>query len=290
MDLQALKIFKIVAEKGSISQAARELNYAQSNVSTKIQHLESNLQTLLFYRHNRGITLTVKGQMLLAYTEKIFHLIDETTRVMKDDSIPKGPLYVGSMETTAAVYLPKLLSKYHNAYPNVDLTLKTGTTEQNIQGVLQYNLDGAFVAGPINHPELIQKPVTEEELVLITDTMHSSMSSIRDIQTRTLLVFPNGCSYRMILEQWLHEKGLIPNKIIEFDTIEAIIGCVCAGLGISLLPISVVEKYVQARILRCHSIENSSTKVPTVFIYRNDRFMSTSLIKFIDMFSDKENF
>lgn len=289
MDLQALKIFRIVAEKGSISQAARELNYAQSNISTKIQQLEAHLQTSLFYRHNRGITLTVKGQMLLAYTEKIFHLIDETTKVMKDDSIPKGPLCIGSMETTAAVYLPQLLSKYHNDYPNVDLSLKTGTTEQNIQGVLQYNLDGAFVAGPINHPELIQKPVAEEELVLITDTVHSSMSSIKDIQTRTLLVFPNGCSYRMILEQWLHKEGLIPNKIIEFDTIEAIIGCVCAGLGISLLPISVVEKYVQTGILRCHSIENSYTKVATVFIYRKDRFMSTSLIKFIDMFSNKEN-
>lgn len=125
MDLQALKIFRIVAEKGSISQAARELNYAQSNISTKIQQLEAHLQTSLFYRHNRGITLTVKGQILLAYTEKIFHLIDETIKVMKDDSIPKGPLCIGSMETTAAVYLPQLLSKYHNDYPNVDLSLKT---------------------------------------------------------------------------------------------------------------------------------------------------------------------
>lgn len=289
MDLQALKIFQVVAETGSISKAARELNYAQSNVSNKIQQLEDSLQTSLFYRHNRGITLSVKGQMLLEYTQKIFHLIDETTSAMKDDGIPGGPLRIGSMETIATIQLPKQLSAYHKDYPNVDLTLKTGTTEKNINEVLQYNLDGAFVAGPIDHPELVQKLVYEEELVLITDTAHKTISSIKDIQTRTLLVFPTGCSYRKILEQWLHNEGLIPNKIMEFDSLGAIIASVCSGLGMSLLPVSVVEKYVQAGILRCHFIQNSYANVPTVFIYRKDRFMSKALIKFIDMFSNKEN-
>lgn len=290
MDLQALKIFKVVAETGSISKAARELNYAQSNVSTKIQQLEAYLQTSLFYRHNRGITLSVKGQKLLEYTEKIFQLIDETTSTMKDDIIPAGPLSIGSMETTAAVHLPKLLSIYHKDYPNVDLTLKTGTSEKNIHEVLQYNLDGAFVVGPINHPELLQKAVIDEELVFITDNSHPIMSSISDIQTRTLLVFPVGCSYRKILEQWLHNEGLIPNKIIEFDSLGAIISSVCSGLGMSLLPMSVVKKHVQDGTLRCHSIQSSYANVSTVFVYRKDRFMSKALIKFIDMFDNKENF
>lgn len=289
MDLQALKVFQVVAETGSISKAARELNYAQSNISTKIQQLEAYLQTSLFYRHNRGITLSAKGQMLLKYTEKIFDLIGETTSIMKDDNIPRGPLSIGSMETTAAVHLPKLLSIYHKDYPNVDLTLKTGTSQKNIQEVLQYNLDGAFVVGPINHPELLQKTVIDEELVFITDSIHPIMSSIKDIQTRTLLVFPIGCSYRRILEQWLHNEGLIPNKIIEFDSLGAIISSVCSGLGMSLLPMSVVKEHVQAGTLRCHSIQNSYANVPTVFVYRKDRFMSNALIKFIDMLSNKEN-
>ncbi|EKQ54382.1 MULTISPECIES: LysR family transcriptional regulator [unclassified Clostridium] len=289
MDLQALKIFQVVAETGSISKAARELNYAQSNVSNKIQQLEAYLQTPLFYRHNRGITLSVKGQMLLKYTEKIFHLIDETTYAMRDDNIPKGLLCIGSMETIATVHLPRLLSMYHKNYPNVDLTLKTGTTEKNINEVLQYNLDGAFVAGPIDHPELVQKTVIDEKLVFITDTSHPTISSIKDIKAPTLLVFPTGCSYRKKLEQSLHNEGLIPNKIIEFNSLGAIIASVCSGLGISLLPASVVEKYVQAGTLRCHPIQNSHANVPIVFIYRKDRFMSKALVKFIDTFSDKEN-
>jgi LysR family transcriptional regulator, cell division regulator len=286
VDLHTLKIFQTVAKLGSISQAARELKYAQSNITMKIQQLETDLQTTLFYRHNRGTSLTAKGSMLLTYTEKIFHLIDETRNVMNDDQTPKGPLIIGSMETTAAVRLPALISKYHKDYPDVDLTLKTGPTKQNIQGVLQYELDGAFVAGPIEHPELIQKEVFEEELALITDTIHPPLSSIKDIQTRTLLVFPTGCSYREKLEQLLQQERVIPNKIMEFGTLDAIIGCVSAGLGISMLPQSVIAKQIQNGTLSQHLIPNLNGKVKTIFIYRKDKYLPTSLKKFINMLGD----
>lgn len=285
MDLHTLKIFQTVAKLGSISQAARELQYAQSNISMKIQQLETELQTTLFYRHNRGTALTAKGSLLLTYTEKIFYLIEETKNAMDDEQVPKGPLIIGSMETTAAIRLPGLFSKYLKDYPDVDLTLKTGSTEENIQGVLQYELDGAFVAGPIEQPELIQKEVFEEELVLVTDTIHPPISSIKNIQTRTLLVFRTGCSYREKLEQWLHQEGVIPNKIMEFGTLDGIIGCVSAGLGLSLLPQSVVAKQIQDGNLRKHSIPSQYGKVKTFFIYRKDKYMPTSLIKFVNMLS-----
>lgn len=289
MDLQALKIFKTVAELGSISGAARELNYAQSNITTKIQQLETDLQTTLFYRHNRGTTLTAKGKLLLANTEKIFSLIEETRKVMEDDQTPKGPLVIGSMETTAAIRLPAILANYHQEYPEVELALKTGPTEENIRGVLQYELDGAFVAGPVEHPDLMQKTVVEEELALITDTIHPPLSSIKDLQTRTLLVFRSGCSYRAKLEQWLHQEGVIPNKIMEYGTLEGIIGCVSAGLGVSMLPRSVVEKHVQSGTLRQHLLPNPYRKVNTVFIYRKDTYIPTSLLKFIELLSNQKN-
>ncbi|WP_400195203.1 LysR family transcriptional regulator [Lysinibacillus telephonicus] len=286
MDLQSLKIFQTVAKLGSISQAARELQYAQSNITMKIQQLESDLQTTLFYRHNRGTALTAKGIMLLTYTQKIFNLIEETKSVMNDEQTPKGQLTIGSMETTAAVRLPALLSKYHKDFPDVDLTIKTGPTKQNIQGILQYELDGAFVAGPIGHPELIEKEVFEEELVLITDSIDPPISSFEDFQTRTLLVFHNGCSYREKVEQWLQKEGLIPNKVMEFGTIDAIIGCVEGGLGISMLPQSVVAKNVQNGTLRQYSLPNEYGKVKTVFIYRKDKYLPASLKEFINMLDE----
>jgi DNA-binding transcriptional LysR family regulator len=287
MDLQSLKFFQAVAKLGSISKAAKELNYAQSNLTSRIQQLESNLQTKLFYRHNRGTTLTDKGKVLLSYTEEIFQLLDEVKNVMSDDQTPKGPLVIGSMETTAAVRLPVLLSKFHREYPAIDLTLKTGPTEQNVQDVLQYELDGAFVAGPIEHPDLTYKTVIEEELVLVTNEFHQPLTSIKEILNRTILVFHNGCSYRARFEEWLHDEGVIPEKIMELGTLDGIIGCVSAGLGISLLPRSVVGKYANEGHLTLHSIPNRFGKVKTLFIYRKDKYISTSLKEFIEMLSNE---
>ncbi|UUI04360.1 LysR family transcriptional regulator [Oceanobacillus jeddahense] len=287
MDLHLLNIFHTVAKSGSISQAAKELQYAQSNITMKIQQLEKNLQTTLFYRHNRGITLTDKGSMLLTYTEKIMDLIEETKAAVNDDQTPGGSLVIGSMETTAAVRLPTYLSAFHETFPKVDLTLKTGSTEQNVQGVLQHEMDGAFVAEPIEHPALTQKEVFEEQMVLITDTKHPDISSIKDIQTRTVLVFRTGCAYREKLEHWLHQEGIVPRKIMELGTMEAIIGCVSAGLGLSMLPLSVVSKHIQNGSLKQHPIPHPYEKVRTVFIYRNDRYIPASLNQFINMFCDE---
>lgn len=286
MDLQALRFFQAVAELGSISKAAREMNYAQSNLTARIQQLESDLQTKLFYRHNRGTTLTDKGKALLLYTKEIFQILDEIQNVMSDDQTPRGPLIIGSMETTAAVRLPAMLSKFHRKYPAVDLTLKTGPTQQNIQSVLQYELDGAFVAGPIDHPALTYKTVIEEELVMITDTLHQPLSSIKEIQNRTILVFRNGCSYRARFEEWLHHEGVIPEKVMEFGTLDGIIGCVSAGMGISLLPRSVVDKHMKDNQLIQHSIPNRFGKVKTIFVYRKDKYISTSLRVFIEMLTN----
>lgn len=286
MDLHTLKIFQTVAKSGSISQAARDLQYAQSNITMKIQQLETDLQTTLFYRHNRGTALTAKGILLLTYTEKIFDLIEETRNVMNDDQIPKGPLMIGSMETTAAVRLPPLILKYLKDFPEVELTLKTGSTEQNIQGVLQYKLDGAFVAGPIEHPELIQKEILEEEMVLITGKNHPPLSSVKEIKTMTLLVFRSGCSYREKLEQWLHQERVIPYKIMEFGSLDAIIGCVSSGLGISMLPKSVLTKHLQEGTLTQHSVPHPYSKVKTIFIYRKDKYVPISLLEFINLLSN----
>lgn len=287
MDLQALRFFQSVAELGSISKAARELNYAQSNLTFKIQQLETDLNTTLFYRHNKGTTLTDKGKVLLSYSEEVFQLLDEIKEMISDDQTPKGPLVIGSMETTAAVRLPALLSKFHREYPAVDLTLRTGPTEQNVQDVLRYELDGAFVAGPIEHPELTYKTVFEEELVLVTDVFQQSLSSLEEIQNRTILVFRNGCSYRARLEEWLQHEGVIPKKIMEFGTLDGIIGCVSAGLGISLLPRSVVSKNVEEGLIIEHSIPEQFGKVKTIFVYRKDKYMSTSLEKFTEMLSNE---
>lgn len=281
MNIQLLNVFLTTAREGSISKAAQALNYAQSNVTNKIQQLEADLQTKLFYRHRRGITLTPTGQILVSYSEKILNTIEEARAAMGESSAPSGPLRIGSMETTAAVWLPELLADYSNHYPNVDLTLETGPTEQQIQAVLHYELNGAFISGPVEHPDLVQEKVLEEELVLVTSASHTAVSSFHDVQTQTMLVFREGCSYRAKLNHILQEEGLLPVKLMEFGILEAIIGCVSAGLGISLLPRSIIAAHEKQGRIRSHTISDKYSSVTTMFIRRKDTLITPALSAFL---------
>ena len=282
MELRDLRLFATVAKTGSITKAAEKLGYVQSNVTARIQQLENHLKTPLFYRHSRGVSLTPQGTMLLKYAEPILHLADQAEQAVSQFSVPRGPLRIGSMETTAAVRLPALMAAFHRSCPEVDLTLRTGPTEELLHLVLDYQLDGAFVAGPVNHPELEQETILEENLVFIAgrEINHPFSADI----ARTLLVFRSGCSYRARLEQWVRTRGMLPVKILEFGTLEAILGCVEAGMGISLVPASVIQHYVGKGMhqgLWIQPMEENEGRMETLFVRRRDALMTPALHHFL---------
>ena len=168
MELTDLLTFSTVARLGGITRAADELNTVQSNVTQRVKALEAEIGTALFERHSRGMTLTGAGRRLLPYAQRMAALSREALLAARDDGEPKGPLAIGSMETTAAVRLPSLLAEFHRRFPAVRLSLRTSTTAELVAGVLNGTFDGAFVAGPIDHAELDATVAFREELVLVT--------------------------------------------------------------------------------------------------------------------------
>ena len=101
------------------------------------------------------MTLTGAGRRLLPYAQRMAALSREAVLAARDDGEPKGPLSIGSMETTAAVACRALLAEFHRRFPAVRLSLRTATTADLVAAVLDGALDGAFVAGPIDHAELM---------------------------------------------------------------------------------------------------------------------------------------
>ncbi|AMA71494.1 MULTISPECIES: LysR family transcriptional regulator [Aneurinibacillus] len=277
MEIRDLRIFQAVAQHGSISKAAKELNYVQSNVTARIQQLEIKLQTPLFYRHSRGMTLNSEGKRLLSYVEKILAMMDEMVESFQDKDNPRGTLEIGSVETV--VKLPVILSAYHHKYSQVDLSLITGVTSHLIREVINGKLDGAFVTGPVEHPHIIQEQVFEEELVLVANARSSSLD---DIKTKPLLVFGPGCGYRARLRRWLESEGIVPGKEMEFGTLETILGSVVSGLGITLIPKMTVKHLEAEGEVRCYAIPKEYSIVSTVFVYRSGSHMTNALAKFIE--------
>lgn len=280
MESGDLKIFRAVAREGSISRAAKRLGYVQSNVTARIQHLEAELQVPLFHRLSRGVALTSAGENLLGYADRIVYLLDEAQKSLQFSETPQGPLKLGSLETTAAVHLPELMLKYHRSYEDVKLTLHTSHSRQLIQKVLQYELDGAFVNGPFPHAELEQILVFKEELVLVSE---SGRGYTKDLLEGPLLFFGTGCSHRSRLEKWLHEEQVNSPNIMEFGTLEAILGGVSAGLGVSCLPRSTVRTHEERGLLTIHPIPAKYSQADVYFIYRKDLFQTGAFTKFAEL-------
>src|SRR6202047_3237691 len=167
MDTADLKVFEAVARTGGMNRAAAELHTVQSNVTARVRALEDELGTALFERHSRGVALTGAGERLLPYARRVAWLLGAAARAARDDGEPRGPLTIGSLETTAALRLAPLIASYVAACPEVDLALRPGTTAELIEAVLDRKLEGAFVCGPVAHESLSGQVMFEEELVLL---------------------------------------------------------------------------------------------------------------------------
>jgi DNA-binding transcriptional LysR family regulator len=281
MDAGDLRIFEAVARLGGMNRAASELNTVQSNVTTRIRLLEEELGTPLFHRHSRGVALTPAGQRLLPYAERVRHVLDEARRAVEDDGTPRGPLTVGSLESTAALRLSPVLARYAAANPKVDLVLTTGTSCELIEAVLDRRVEGAFVVGPVDHPELVEEKIFREELVVLTaPTVRRLEDVIRSGDVR-IVVLRAGCSYRQRLEELLVKRGVPSPRRLEFGTLEALFGCVAAGLGVTLLPKALIGRVWQDGKVAIHALPPAEAHADTVFIRRVDGYVSTALAAFL---------
>ncbi len=282
MDAADLRVFEAVARLAGMSRAASELNTVQSNITARIRRLEEQLDARLFERHSRGVVLTAAGHRLLPYAAKIRHLLDEARSAVADDGTPAGTLTLGTLETTAALRLAPVLALYVKAYPAVDLVLRTGTTEELTAQVLDRRIEAAFVCGPVHHPDLASEKIFGEELAILTAPGIADIEAVLARGDARIVVLRAGCSYRQRLEEILARRGVVGLRRLEFGTLEAIVGCVAAGLGITLLPRALIGPVWRRGLVAVHALAPADAMVDTLLIRRRDAFVSSAQASFLD--------
>jgi LysR family transcriptional regulator, cell division regulator len=277
MNFTDFRVVEAVARLGSMNQAAAELHTVQSNITGRVRALELELGVVLFDRHRRGVAPTAACKRLLPYATKIGHMVKEAEAAVRDNGMPQGQLQIGSLETTAALRLPPILTAYTQRYPDVDLVMRTGTSASLVTDVVEHRLDGAFVAGPIQHVDLDEEPVMREELVVVTPPAMRSLMDVDGMRRLRTIVFRVGCAYRQRLDAILAARGLQATQPLEFGSLEAILGCVAAGIGITLLPKVVVADAWRRGIVAVHELPTAQASVETMFVRRRDVFVSSAL-------------
>ncbi|MBF6637292.1 LysR family transcriptional regulator [Rouxiella silvae] len=267
MDLTQLDVFVAVAEEGSVTAAADRLHRVPSNISTRIKQLEDELGTQLFHREKLRLHISDPGKTFLGYAKRILALSEEAKQSVSGHH-PNGIFTLGSIESCAAVRIPPVLTRYHQAYPEVELDLSTGPSGDMIDGIMSGQFSAAFVDGPPKHPEIEGVPVFDEEMVLISALNHPPVTRAREISGSTIYAFRANCAYRRLFENWFAQDDAAPGKIYEMESYHGIVACVTAGSGLALIPASMLEAMPGKSGVKAYPLSRQAGKIKIWLMWR----------------------
>ncbi|WP_440115563.1 LysR family transcriptional regulator [Paenibacillus sp. QZ-Y1] len=283
MELSDIDIILAVARSGKISQAAKELNYAQSNVTTRIKKLEQEYQVQLFNRFPKGVVLTSKGEQFVQYATRIRDLLNDLHQDMTDPGEPSGMLKIGIVETAASSRFMEMLNEYQVSYPEVSISLVNATSPKVLRKKIQdYEIDGAFISGACVKEGLKVEYEMQDTVHIISKRMDVPPESLCQV---SWVVFPQGCPYREITEQFLQEEGLSARNMIEVSTMENLLSCVESGIAFTIMPCNVIHKKPDA--FSVHDLAEQFTHTTTTFVRGEGRYVSSALDQFVKLLNQK---
>ncbi|MBZ5876356.1 LysR family transcriptional regulator [Chromohalobacter israelensis] len=281
MQLKSLRLFMAVAETGSFVAAADRMHTVQSNVTAHLKRLEEELDAQLVHRAGQT-RLTSAGRALVAYAERMLSAHDEALSYFKGSDKTHGQLRIGAMETTTALRLPPILTAYHADHPEVDITLHTGSTAELIEMLVAGHVDGVFIAGGFEHRRYRLLKAFSERLVLVGPQPMAAMPTSEELMTTAFLAFRQGCSYRQRIELLLASHGVNAARIFEFGSLDAMLGCVAAGMGYTVLPLSTVEAHQHRFGIHYLALPASLAEIDTYFAAPEPATWTPALARFVD--------
>ena len=254
MTLEQLRIFVAVATRLHVTQAARELNLTQSAASAAIAALENQYRTLLFHRIGRHIELTEAGRLFLDEAKAVLQRVAEADLLLAElAGIRRGRLALQASQTIANYWLPPVLWRYRQHFPDIVIELAIGNTEQVAGAILAGSAELGLIEGTVENPALRQTELDGDELVLVVAPDHPWAERPPD-GPATLAAGPwvlreSGSGTRQVFEAALAPMGLAPGDlkiVLELPSNEAVRSAVLAGAGASVLSHHVVAVAIEA--------------------------------------------
>ena len=287
MEIRQLKTFKAVADHLSFHKAADAINYAQSTVSAQIMALEEDLGIPLFERLGRHIILTEAGENLYQYACKMLELAEAARADLIEGVRLAGSLTIRVPESFCVHRLTPVVAQFHNRMPNVKLRFITCAQEGLKRDLRKGVTDLAFLlTESIQSKDLAVENLGTEHLVFVSAANHPLSKidkfEIDMLTDHTLLLSRVDCSYRRILEQILQESRCEPKMVLEFNSVAAIIECVAAGLGVTLIPEIAVSRELELKNLVTLPWSESNIEVAQLMIWHQDKWISPIMKGFMD--------
>ena len=251
--LPQVEAFVETAAAGSISRAARNLHVTQPALSARVLRLEESLGAQLFVRGRAGTRLTDAGRMLVPYAERALAALNQGREAVAEVARGSaGQLTIGAAPAVSSYVLPAVLRKFQALHPRVQLSVRSGHSEEILQLVLREEVEIGLMR-PLRHPELELRPLYADELVLVVSPTHVLAGrgeiEMAALATEHLILFDRTSSYHELTSSILREAGIRPRGLIEVDNVDAAKRMVEEGLGAALLPrTSVSDALAEGRL------------------------------------------
>ncbi|MHB1056309.1 MAG: LysR substrate-binding domain-containing protein [Rhodanobacter sp.] len=271
MDLRELEAFLAVVETGGIGRAAVRLHRAQSSITSRIHQLESSLGVTLFHRESQRLRLTGAGETLVDHAHRMLELAEQTRAAVCSDEVG-SKIRLGAMESIAASRLPYPLAQFHRRYPKVWVNIETTSSRGLVADVQAGALDAAIVGEEVDAARFRSVPLYEEELVLVGARDSTMLQEPQRLAAGAVLVYHKpGCAYRKRFEQWLESQHIVPMHVLEFASYHGMFAAAAGGVGVGMLPRSVLEVFPQKRVLSVREIAPRLARLKTFLVTSRHR-------------------
>ncbi len=255
LDLHKLNIFLTIARLRNFTRAAEHLHTTQPTVSQQLAVLEAAVGTPLIERDTRGLKLTPAGEALVPYAEKLIGLSDEALEAVRGAAgLEEKTLRLGVGHLMAAYFLPDLLHRFRQRFPDDRVHITVGNTGDLLALLVADSIDLALVGSPAQHPEIITDPFRRDRLVVIVapddEWVNRSSIDAPELLTRVFLTREPGSALHTTLERFFGADALNADNVILLGETEAIKRSVEAGLGIAVIQEIAIEREVAAGSLR----------------------------------------
>ena len=253
MEILQLETFLAVATYGGFHRAAEALRISQPAVSARISTLEESLGTRLFERDHGKFSLTLAGKALRPQAEQVLRQV-AIARQAVHELYPTagGALPIAASLSICTYLLPEVLKKYQVSHPTVVVSVRSGNSAQVLKMVLDGEVD-LGLARSLNHPEVETIQLRDDPLILVGHPGHPALARrkvrLEELESMPIISYDRGSSDWTLMNGLFRRDGLLPNIVLEVETIEACKRMVLRKLGLAFLPqIAVVEELRRGRL------------------------------------------
>jgi LysR family transcriptional regulator, low CO2-responsive transcriptional regulator len=253
MEILQLETFLAVATYGGFHRAAEALRISQPAVSARISTLEEALGTRLFEREHGKFSLSLAGKALRPHAEQVLRQVAIARQAVHEmHPIAGGALPIAASLSICTYLLPEVLKKYQESHPNVVVSVRSGNSAQVLKMVLDGEVD-LGLARSLNHPEVETIQLRDDPLILVGHPGHPALARrklrLEELESVPLISYDRGSSDWTLMNGLFRRDGLLPNIVLEVETIEACKRMVLRKLGLAFLPqIAVVDELRRGKL------------------------------------------